>query len=477
LFSSGNEVEAPKEKRRVIPVRTQRRIKILIGGRSIYHQCTDGKFLITLSLVTVMSNESVQAHLAITAQSIAQTGKPVIRPKSEYTEFFSQYCRAGYGVAKVFSYLVLRNQRNKPGDNPARLEVQREGGRWGTRGYWWLDTLKEMADVCQISIKQVRTALDILERLNQIEARQGRHSINGVVSKYRGKTVLHIRLIVCERGNGIDCWPTVEQMRIVLECPKGHPIKCPQGHSLLPDAKEVLDTKEGNIKDAGAGNTPASTTPETIQQSGKGITPKTEQASEPFLKICLSRKLEFIKLDDNGENTPCVLAELTPEDLNTAQRLEHELTKAGLDPLDFVGWLTPQRFKHIALINLDNAMNWGLFVVMSHREMFFDKYRAYLAERSKYTSAQQLVLNAMAPQAMKLSIPLYEENPGLVAAMFGHADYWREQQIDGLLGGKTLAQYLAGWQWITPAMMEWLDNEAVRERVEDLLTVHDAAAA
>ncbi|SAL55616.1 hypothetical protein AWB69_05968 [Caballeronia udeis] len=114
----------------------------------------------------------------------------------------------------------------------------------------------------------------------------------------------------------------------------------------------------------------------------------------------------------------------------------------------------------------------------AHLAEAFALYQQHLdVQKAKYTSSQQIKLNAIAPQAMKLPIPLYEENPSLVAAMFGHADYWHEQQTDGLLGGKTLAQYLASWQWITPAMLEWLDNEAVRERVEELLAVHDTAAA
>ncbi|MFM0272397.1 hypothetical protein PQQ59_17545 [Paraburkholderia aspalathi] len=243
------------------------------------------------------------------------------------------------------------------------------------------------------------------------------------------------------------------------------------------EGNQQKETQNLNIQNAGAGNTPASTSPEKIsEQSGKDVTPKKEQASEPFLKISLSRKLEFIEANDNGENTPCVLHELTDDDRSTAQRLEHELTKAGLDPLGFMKWLTLHVYqKH--MLGMDNAAHWSLFVIMTHREMFFDRYKAYLVERAKYSSGQQLALTAIAPKELKIPLPLYEENPGLVAAMFGHADYWRAEQTGGLLGGKTLPEYLAGWQWTTPEMMGWLDNEAVRERVEELLGVHDAAAA
>ncbi|MGF6905355.1 hypothetical protein [Paraburkholderia sp. GAS348] len=199
-----------------------------------------------------------------------------VRPKSEYAEFFSQHCRAGYGVAKVFSYLVLRNQRNKPGANPARLEVQRQGGRWGERAYWWLDTLQEIAGACGMTVKQVRTALEILDRLNQIEAHQGRHPINGVVGKYRNKSVLHIRLIVCERANGLDGWPTVEQMRTILECPKGHLITCPQGHPLVPDAEVGLDALE--VKDSNTGfhsEDPTGAIPEIQQANSESQNPES----------------------------------------------------------------------------------------------------------------------------------------------------------------------------------------------------------
>lgn len=137
--------------------------------------------------------------------------------------------------------------------------------------------------------------------------------------------------------------------------------------------------KNLNIQNAGPGNTPAKTIPETtIEQSGKVKTPKAEQASDPFLKICLERKLEFLAVGTNSDNPKgCVLPTLTAADLNTAQRLEHELTKAGLDPLAFLGWLTPFRFQQHTLA-INTSMDWSLFVIVSYREMFFAKYREHL---------------------------------------------------------------------------------------------------
>ncbi|CAE6802950.1 hypothetical protein R75461_05276 [Paraburkholderia nemoris] len=441
-----------------------------------------------------MSNEAIQKHLSQDAAQLIANASPAldkpdncvkpakeptfVRPRLEYIEFFSKYTRSPYNAAKLYSYLVYHAQRNKPGPNPARLEVIREGGRWGDRGYWWVQTRKDIARACELTEDQFRSAMGALERADVAVHQRGRYY--GRIQKYYGKTIEHFRLGVCARGNGLDCWPTVDQliqMRIILGGDKPPLSSGDKPPALVQDALVVSDTEEGNIQNAGAGNTPASISPEKIsEQSGKGVDPKKEQASEPFLNACLEKKLQFIQANDNGENTPCVLAELTPDDHKTAQRLEFELTKAGLDPLAFMGWLTLQRYQKYTL-GIGNDADWSVFVIVSHREMFFGKYRAYVAEQGKFSSSQQIKLNAMAPKAMKLSIPLYEENPGLVAAMFGHADYWHAQQTDGQLDGRTLRQYLTSWSWITPAMIEWLDNEAVRERVEELLNVPKAIAA
>ena len=143
--------------------------------------------------------------------------------------------------------------------------------------------------------------------------------------------------------------------------------------------------KNLNIQNAGSGNTPASTSPVISEQSGKGVTPKHERASEPFLKIGLEKKLEFIAANDNGENVPSVLAELTPDDRKTAQRLEFGLTKAGLDPMEFMNWLTLSRYQHVVLHDLATDAQWSLLVVMSHRGVFFDAYRAHLDSLKFYT--------------------------------------------------------------------------------------------
>jgi hypothetical protein len=133
-----------------------------------------------------------------------------IRPPVEYIEYFSKHTRAAFNVAKVYSYFVFRAQRNRPGDQAARLEVVRKGGRWGQQAFWYLHTAKDLAHECSVTEDIVWGAIKILKRLQMIDARRGRHPINGEVIKYRGKSVLHTRLAVCQGANGLDRWPTVD---------------------------------------------------------------------------------------------------------------------------------------------------------------------------------------------------------------------------------------------------------------------------
>jgi hypothetical protein len=179
----------------------------------------------------------------MTAQAIAKFDKPMpcIRPPVEYIEFFSKHTRAAFNVAKVYSYFVFRAQRNRPGDQAARLEVVRKGGRWGQQAFWYLHTAKDLAHECSVTEDIVWGAIKILKRLQMIDARRGRHPINGEVIKYRGKSVLHTRLAVCQGANGLDRWPTVDeisQMRIVLVLAEAHTSVSAEAQTLVQDALE-----------------------------------------------------------------------------------------------------------------------------------------------------------------------------------------------------------------------------------------------
>ncbi|NYH13565.1 hypothetical protein [Paraburkholderia bryophila] len=226
-----------------------------------------------------MSNESVQQHLSqAAAQSIARTSLPkVVRPRLDYIEFFEKHTRAACNVAHVYSFLVFRCQRNKPGDVSARLEVIREGGRWGERAFWYLHTPVDIARECGKSVDKVESALKILKRLNLIDARAGRHPINGEVIKYRGLTVTHIRLGVCQRGNGLDCWPTIDQitqMRIIPGMAEAVPISSAEAVLLLPDASvKTEDASKGKSYESSAKEKPLSDTAMPLLITGKD-TPK-----------------------------------------------------------------------------------------------------------------------------------------------------------------------------------------------------------
>lgn len=259
-------------------------------------------------------------------------------------------------AALLYAQIRYWSGTGRNGKPRASIEIKAKG-----RG-WIAKSAEMLWDELMLTEDQVRRINGVFKAGNAVEVE---------TTMYKRSKCTHYRYVS----------PHAQGMTLP-ENPESHSGKKPNHTPGKPHvftetmAETVSETK--NIQNAGAGNTPASTSPETTgKQSGEGKTPKTEQASEPFLKICLSRKLEFIPANDNGQNTPCVLGELTPEDQNTAQRLEYELSKAGIDPLAFMKWLTlPAYQKH--MLNLDNDAHWSLFVVMSHREMFAEKYRAYL---------------------------------------------------------------------------------------------------
>jgi hypothetical protein len=179
---------------------------------------------------------------------------PFVRPKTEYIEFFSAYSRSPYNAAKLYSFLVYHAQRNKPGDNPARLDTVREGGPWGERAYWWVMTRADIARACRMTEDQFRSAMAALECAGVAVHRRGRY--RGAIARYNGSTVSYFRLGVCARGNGLDAWPTIEQMgqmRIILGGDKPPSIGGDKAPGLLPDTLEVSDTGEGNTQNGISG--------------------------------------------------------------------------------------------------------------------------------------------------------------------------------------------------------------------------------
>lgn len=226
------------------------------------------------------------------AQSISQIDNPqtcvkkstAVRPKLEYIEFFEKQTRAACNVAQVYSFLVFRSQRNKPGDASARLEVIREGGRWGKRAFWYLHTPEDIARECGKTVDKVESALKILKRLKLIEARAGRHPINGEVVRYRGKTVTHIRLGVCQRGNGLDCWPTVDQisqMRIIPGMAEAVLISSAEAVLLLPDTSvKTEDALEVKPNESSPGKSTPGDTSNSPLKSGKD-TPTSKSKATP----------------------------------------------------------------------------------------------------------------------------------------------------------------------------------------------------
>lgn len=406
----------------------------------------------------------------------------VVRPRLEYIDFLSKYTRAPHNAAKVLSYLIFHAQRNKPGNNPARLEVIREGGRWGDRGYWWVQTRKDIASACELTEDQFRSAMAALERAGVAVHQRGRYY--GRIQKYYGKTIDHFRLGVCARGNGLDCWPTVDQlfqMRIILGGDKPPLSSGDKPPALVQDALEVGDSLEGNIKDGVAGNATPESTPEIPQtKSGKVQDQKKPQASEPVLDLCLSQKLEFLKLNQNADCHPGNLcAELTAADRDIAQRLEYRLTQVGIDPLAFLTWLTPIRFQRLTL-DLDLSIDYALLWMgkTDHQTYLMDAYRTYLAEQGKFSSSQQIKLCAMAPAGKKPPLlPLYEQDLDIAVGLFSWDRHWLDHQENGKWGGRTRLEHLRKYSRFTPEMETWITSEAIRERVLDLLGVHDAAAA
>lgn len=356
------------------------------------------------SIQTNLAADSTQSNAALDNPSNCAKS-PFVRPKTEYIEFFDKLTRAAYNVAQVWSFLVFRCQRNKPGDSSARLEVIREGGRWGERAYWYLHTPEDIARECGKSVYKVESALKILKRLGMIEARAGRHPMNGEVARYRGLTVTHIRLAVCARGNGLDAWPTIEQMgqmRIIPGMAEAVPISSAEAVLLLPDTKEVLDTLEGNTQSgiSGTAEPEAMHQGKTNKASGDIQNPKVKpRASQAVEDVLLSRKLEWLTVATNSDNpSGCLAPELTEADRDAAQRIEYRLHEASIDPLTFLNWWTCARFQQFAFSLADEADFSPLWISkLAHLAAMVDHYQEHQAAlAAKFAPAYPGTLTAAA---------------------------------------------------------------------------------
>ncbi|WP_143036637.1 hypothetical protein [Paraburkholderia steynii] len=213
--------------------------------------------------------------------------------------------------------------------------------------------------------------------------------------------------------------------------------------------------------------TPEAATPDRLKHDQGKSNPKTCEASPAFLKICLERKWEFTPANDNGKNSPCLIPELTPDDEQTAQRLEHEIAKAGCNPVRFMNWLTLCRFQQSAICDYSNSAHWSLLFIMAHRATFIERYRADFAKNK--TSEQQLTLAAMAPAGMKLDIPLYERDLETAIGLFSWDQHWLDHQQDGQWAGRTRLEHLRKYTKYQPEMETWIDDVQVRARVLELM--------
>lgn len=369
-----------------------------------------------------MSNNALAEDVAVkdaASEAVCQTVSPALqsvaakrrgkftyaKPRAEYIDLFSGCSRAPQNMAKVYAHLLfhaMRNKRGKPGSNPARLEVIREGGRWKKPAYWWLTTYADLAEACstpecKVTIKRMRTALKSLCKERYVEAHQGRHPVNGAVPKYRNKSVLHVRLGVANRGNGIDSWPDIEQMnqmRIVLECPEGHPIKCPEGHPFL-DALEITPDAVTEKQHINFASEELLAEQQVQDQSSKPIQGKTNPTPEA-LEAWKNFKAEYNKAAHNGENLKeHVSLEWAPDEQKFVQRVEFRAAQRFGSAEGFFAWITPFHWQGTGFKYLGDDPRPNVFHLHAHRDAFFDAYQTYLnvenekAEMEAYWAAKK----------------------------------------------------------------------------------------
>jgi hypothetical protein len=324
----------------------------------------------------------------------------VIEPKREYVRFLSKHCRASYNAALVLSLLIFRCQRNRPGEQSARLEVIREGGRWGAKAFWWLHTREDIADECDISEDQVRTAVETLVKQGLVEVRAGRHPRNGEVPKYRGETVWHLRLGVCQRGCGLTGWPTVAdliQTRIILDGEQSPPIGGEQSPPLLPDTLKLLDTKEENlnIKSAPEKATGAAHVQNNLPKnaSGKGKAKAMEEPSAEVMRAWgdfeEAYRTDYVAgcLIEYEENVSDYMVPGWPDSKRQAlQRYEYAVTNhERLDPAAVLRALTPARWQAVQLDYDDIARANPLYLLKIY-PLLCARYRAQLLKATKSNS-------------------------------------------------------------------------------------------
>ncbi|WP_147329474.1 hypothetical protein [Paraburkholderia sp. DHOC27] len=360
-----------------------------------------------------MSNELIKQNFemppqAAVCQSAHTIAKPkpkqgkhtLVRPKLEYVNFFSDYCRSPLNAARLYSFLVYHAQRNAPGPNPARLRTVREGGSWGERAYWWVMTRKDIAAACEMTEDQFRTALATLERAGVAVHKRGRYY--GEIPRYYGKTIDHFRLGVCQRGNGLDAWPTVAEMaqlRIVLGGDKPPLSGGDKPPRLVLDSLQVSPsnslTEKSLIKSPGE-HLPGEPTQTQVSQQGKQGNPKpkakTTVASPEVVERWKAFKTEYNEGMHNGENLKEQLSnECNETELKTLQRIEFRAAERFGDALPFFTWLTLHVWRRITLVVQSDDPRANAGYLLKHRQVFFDIYAACLEDEAKKPAIKYVI--------------------------------------------------------------------------------------
>lgn len=300
-----------------------------------------------------------------------------VKARREYIDFFAKYTRSPYNAAKLYSYLVFHAQRNKKGLNAARLEVVREGGPWEEPAYWWVQTRKDIASACAMTEDQFRTAMQVLEKAEVATHRRGRYT--GRLKNYTGKTVSHIRLGVCQRGNGLDAWPSVEQMaqmRIVLGGDKPPMISGAKPPGFLDALVVTQDsiTEERNIKDASEKLLAEQQGQDQSSKPLQGKTNPTPKALEAWKNF----KAEYNKAAHNGENLKeQVSLEWATDEQKFVQRVEFRAAQRFGSAEGFFAWLTPFHWQGTGFKYLDDDPRPNIFHLHAHHDVFFDAYQAF----------------------------------------------------------------------------------------------------
>ncbi|CAN7475837.1 hypothetical protein [Caballeronia sp. LjRoot31] len=172
------------------------------------------------ALQSIAANDgSMSAHAGQASQATAvlKTPRkqiqivPVLDPAIGVAAIRDRYqkdeCDKDATFARWLAQLVFRYQA-KPDGTP-RLKSFRDGH------HWWQHTLQDWADECDCTVKQVRGYLARAEAKGLIEKHQWR-AFDG---KYRGKTVMHVRLLCAGSAAALNGWPDFRQIRMIRECP------------------------------------------------------------------------------------------------------------------------------------------------------------------------------------------------------------------------------------------------------------------